>query len=277
MNRTIMLNVRIIDGSGSHAIENGAFVMRHDVQNYKNDIIEYVGSMDHFALDKYSDSDNNVLDLPQYTVLPGLINVHAHLDLELPYLPYLVDKFGDSYRSLVGYRRAAEALNCGVTTVRNVGGAGDFDIALKKAVEKNLVWASRIVACGSAIAPHAGHGNTVPGTVLCSGKAEFLRAVRNNIEKDVDQIKLLYTGGLAGATENLNDMQITEEELATAIKAAHGAHRKVAAHLSFDEAIRTSVELGVDSVEHAYAMSIDTAKRMRENGTYLVPTLCVSN
>ena len=277
MNRTIITNVRIIDGSGAPAIEKGAFVMNHDIDDYKKDIIEYVGQMSELDIKKYSDSSNNVLNLEGYTLLPGLFNVHAHLDLELPYLPYLVDTFGDSYRTLVGFRRAAEALMCGVTTIRNVGGAGDFDLALRKAVEKNLVWAPRIVACGSPIAPHAGHGSTVPGTILCTGEIEFMKAVRENIAKDVDQIKIMFTGGLAGATEGINDKQIMDNELKVCIEVAHGANKKVAGHISYDEAAKTAVEFGIDSVEHGYQLTYETAKMMAERDTYYVPTLCVSN
>lgn len=277
MNRSIITNIRIIDGTGAEVIENGALVMKHDFDNYRNDIIEFVGDMRDFDINNYSESENNIQNLPGYTLLPGLINVHVHMDIEMPYLPYLVDKYGDSYRALVGFRRAAEALLCGVTTVRNVGGAGDFDIALRKAIDKNMIWGPRIIACGSPIAPHAGHGNTIPGTVMCTGEVEFMKAVRLNIEKNVDQIKLMFTGGLAGATEGLNDKQITDRELAAAIEVAHGANKKVAGHISYDEAARISTELGIDSVEHGYMLSYDTAKLMAEKGTYYVPTLCVSN
>ncbi|GHU96803.1 Xaa-Pro dipeptidase [Spirochaetia bacterium] len=273
--RLILKHLRLLDGSGSAALEDAALVVTAGSADAPDGRIEYAGPMS--ALTHIPESGDLVLDAPGYTALPGLFNVHVHLDLELPYLPYYVDKFGDAYRTLVSYRRAAEALWCGVTTLRNVGGAGDFDIALRDAVNKGMLTAPRIVACGSGIAPHGGHGVTVPGVIQCSGKTEFMKAIRHNISRTVDQIKLLYTGGLAGASEGINDKQITNEELAVCFEVAHGANKKVTAHLSNDAAIKLSVEMGIDCVEHAYEMKEDTARMMADREVTLVPTLCVSN
>jgi imidazolonepropionase-like amidohydrolase len=269
----ILRHLRLVDGSGAAAVEDAALVFSPGTSERQEGRIEYAGPASALA----PGIEGLILDLEGYTVLPGLFNVHVHLDLELPYLNYYVDKFGDAYRTLVAYRRAAEALWCGVTTLRNVGGAGDFDIALRNAVNRGMLTAPRIVACGSGIAPHGGHGSTVPGVVQCSGKTEFVKAIRANISRGVDQIKLLYTGGIAGAVEGLNDKQITDEELAVCFEAAHGARKKVTAHLSYDEAIALSVELGIDCVEHGYEMKEATARMMADRGVWLVPTLCVSN
>lgn len=271
--KIILRHLRLVDGSGAAAVEDAALVFSPGTSEQRDGRIEYAGPASALA----AGDEGVTLDLEGYTVLPGLFNVHVHLDLELPYLNYYVDKFGDAYRTLVAYRRAAEALWCGVTTLRNVGGAGDFDIALRNAVNRGMLTGPRIVACGSGIAPHGGHGSTVPGVIQCSGNTEFIKAVRGNIFRGVDQIKLLYTGGIAGAAEGLNDKQITDEELAVCFEAAHGAHKKVTAHLSYDEAIALSVKLGIDCVEHAYEMKEPTARMMAERGVWLVPTLCVSN
>ncbi|MDR3173195.1 MAG: amidohydrolase family protein [Treponema sp.] len=269
--KMILRHLRLVDGSGAAAVEDAALVFSPGGAEHGG-CIEYAGPAAALA----EGTEGLTLDLEGYTVLPGLFNVHVHLDLELPYLNYYVDKFGDAYRTLVAYRRAAEALWCGVTTLRNVGGAGDFDIALRNAVNRGMLTAPRIVACGSGVAPHGGHGSTVPGVIQCSGKTEFIKAIRANISRGVDQIKLLYTGGIAGA-EGLNDKQITDEELAVCLEVAHGAHKKVTAHLSYDEAIALSVRLGIDCVEHGYEMKGATARMMAERGVWLVPTLCVSN
>ena len=278
MSYTVIKNLRMIVGDGRPAIENAvlAFVNRPET---KDDQLIYCGPAKDFDPQLVTDDKCFELDLSDgcYTVLPGLINTHVHLDLELPYLPYLVDKWGDSYRTLVVYRRACEALLCGVTTVRGVGIVGACEIALKKAIEKNLVLGPRIITCGSSLAPHAGHGSTTPGKVLCSGADEFIKGVRSQLAQNVDQIKLIYTGGLAGAYEGTLDIQMTEEEIAAVINVAHNNSKKVAAHLSNDRAIAQAVRLGLDSVEHAYTLSEETARMMAEKGTYLTPTLCVSH
>lgn len=135
MSYTVIKNLRMIVGDGRPAIENAvlAFVNRPEI---KDDQLIYCGPAKDFDPQLVTDDKCFELDLSDgcYTVLPGLINTHVHLDLELPYLPYLVDKWGDSYRTLVVYRRACEALLCGVTTVRGVGIVGACEIALKKAI-----------------------------------------------------------------------------------------------------------------------------------------------
>jgi imidazolonepropionase-like amidohydrolase len=212
-----------------------------------------------------------------YTVLPGLVNTHVHLSLELPYLAYYLDKFGDAYRAMVTYRRACEALFCGVTTLRGVGNADTSELAVRNAINKGMFGGPRIISCGSALSPHGGHGYNTPRNVQCSGPDEFIRALRGQLAQGVDQIKLMYTGGLAGAYEGTLDIQMTEEEVKACITVAHNNSKRVAAHLSNNLAIAQAVRLGLDSVEHAYTLSEETARMMAEKGTYLTPTLIVSH
>ena len=278
MDCTFLKNIRIIDGTGAPAIENGLFVFRTATDSFNKDVVEYVGPMDEELL-KTADAHDNVMDCTGHTMLPGLFNVHAHLDLVLPYenRGASYDPLGAPYRTLLMYRRAAEALNCGVTTIRNVGCADDCDVYLKKAIAKNMLFGPNIVACGRYLIAHGGHGGDEYGAYQCSGPDEFMKYTRIQCALGVDMIKLMYTGGMASANEGLNDMQMTDAEVAAVVWVAHAAHKKVCAHLSNDKAIRTSVELGLDCVEHGYTLSDDTARLMAEKGTYYVPTLCVSS
>lgn len=278
MSRTFITNVRIVDGTGAPAIENGMYVFLNLSEKFNEDVVEYVGEMNQEVLKKAAEGDN-VLDLTGYTLLPGLINCHAHLDLMLPYkdLGNDYDEYGAPYRTLMAYRRAAEALDCGVTTLRNVAIPDDVDIALKKAINKNMLCGPNIVACGSGLIAHGGHAWGENSVIMCSGPAEFMKAARMQIARGADQIKMMYTGGMASASEGLCDMQMTDEEVAAVVDVAHRAGKKVCAHLSNDKAIRRSVELGVDSIEHGYTLSEETAKLMAEKGSYFVPTVSVSS
>lgn len=280
MHKTYIKNVRIVDGTGAPAIENGLYVFENVSGAFDQDKVLYVGPVDEEILAQADDGDNVVdLSVGTYTMLPGLFNVHVHPDLVLPYenrgKDY--DPLGPSYRTLVAYRRAAEALDCGVTSIRCVGTPDDVDVYLRNAIRKHMFMGPNIVACGREIIADAGHGGDNYGAQQCSGVAEFTKAARKQLATGVDQIKLMYTGGMAGANEGLNDMQMTDEEVAAVIGVAHGANKKTCAHLSNDRAIYRSVELGMDSVEHGYTLSEETAKLMAEKGTYFVPTLCVSN
>lgn len=275
-NKTIIKNARIIDGTGAPAVENGLIVLKHN-EGVDNDVIEYAGISKKEILDSINLNDR-VIDLKgEYSVLPGLVDAHTHLEMRTPYPPKGYDGLGPALRTLMTYRRAAEALECGVTTIRNLGGSEYFDLALRHAEKVNMLCAPRIVAAGHIICAHGGHGSEGYGKAIeCSGVHEFLKTTRLEIAKGVNWIKLCYTGGLAGSVEGLNDMQMTEEELLAVINCAHDKNIKVAAHLSNDYAIRRSVELGIDSVEHAYSMKEETAELMAGKGTRLVPTLCVS-
>jgi len=275
---TCIKHVRLLVGDGREAIQDGVLVLENG-DTPEQDSLRYCGSFENFHPDFAEGASVAELDLScgEYTILPGLINTHAHLDLELPYLPYYLDKWGDAYRALVVYRRASEALRCGVTTIRGVGIVGQTELAVRNAFKKGLLWGPRIVSCGSPLVPHAGHGFATPGSVQCSGADEFVRGLRGQLAQGVDQIKLMYTGGLAGANEGTMDVQMTEAEVAACVEVAHSNSKKISAHLSNDHAIAQAVRLGMDGIEHGYTISEETAQLMAEKNVFYTPTLCVSH
>ncbi len=267
MRTTYFVGGRLVDGTGEKAVENAVLAVREGK-------ILYAGAAEGAPEPAVEDL---AVDVSGLTLLPGLFNCHAHLDLNLPYKDYKVDEFGPAYRAMVSYRRAAEALVNGVTTVRCVGMDGGADYAVKKAVEKGMLMGPRVLAAGPIIIATGGHGNNDPGSMECSGAAEFRRAARNELKKGADLIKIGLSGGLASPHEGIADKQMMDDEIRAVVEVAHGAGKKVAAHLGGDGPIRDAVRLGVDSVEHAYFMDKETAAMMAEAGTYLVPTLCVSS
>ena len=275
---TVIRHARLVDGTGAPAIEDAVFVFFNG-DTVSDDRLVYCGDAAGYDPSITADGEVFALDLADstYTILPGLVNTHVHLSLELPYLPYYVDKFGDAYRAMVTYRRACEALLCGVTTLRGVGNADTSEIAVRNAINKGMFGGPRIITCGSALCPHAGHGHNTPRNVECSGADEFVRALRGQLAQGVDQIKLMYTGGLEGAYEGTMDIQMTEAEVRACIEVAHNNSKRIAAHLSNDKAIAQAVRLGLDSVEHAYTLSDETCRMMAEKGTFLTPTLVVSH
>ena len=212
-----------------------------------------------------------------YTLTPGLYNVHAHLGLSMPYKSYRFDEMGTAYRSLLMLRRTCEALNCGVTTIRSAGGPDDIDFALRDAVDNEMLMGARVVPCGALNIAVGGHAwNNYISTML-NGADQFRAAARAELAKGAQFIKIGLTGGAASANEGMADKQMTDEEIAAVVEVAHAAGRKVAAHLGGDKPIQEFVKLGGDSVEHAYHMEMETALLMKEHGTFLVPTLSVTN
>ncbi len=266
--QTLYHNCRLIDGTGAPAVEQGYLLV-------EDGMIRSVGAIQD-APDPSTVSQ--CVDLKGRTVLPGLFNCHVHMALRFPFSSYCVDEYKTpAYRAMVIYRRAMEALWCGVTTVRAVGEADDADLAVRDAIEKNMVMGSRIVSAGSILIAHGGHGAGGWGSVECSGPDEFRKAARLELFKGVDLLKVCITGGMVGEHEGAADVQMTEEEILAVTQSAHNAGKKVAAHLGHDTAILTAIRCGIDTVEHAYICSPDTAEEMAKAGTWLVPTLAVTN
>ncbi len=265
---TLYHNCRLIDGTGRPAIEQACLIT-------EGGVIVYAGPAQGAPGDL---PIGQRLDMQGRTLLPGLFNCHVHMALRFPFSAYLVDEYKTpAYRAMAVYRRAMEAMWCGVTTLRAVGEADDTDLAVRDAIARNMVMGSRIVSAGTILIAHGGHGAGGWGSRQCSGPAEFMKAARLELFKGVDLIKICITGGMVGEHEGAADMQMTEEEIAAVTQVAHNAGKLVAAHLGHDTAIQAAVRNGVDSVEHAYICSPDTAQLMARAGTWLVPTLAVTN
>lgn len=270
MGKTFLTNARLIDGTGAPAIENAQLVYEEATGLRTENRILFAGAAGECALKP--EQGDQVVDCTGYTLLPGLINTHVHLysmgcgGLEVPYI------------TLMYFRHLAESLYAGVTTVRSVGGSDNIDVNLRNAVQNGLVWGARLVTCGSPILPHAGHCFHTRGSVQCSGADGFVRAVREEMGKGVDQIKLMYSGGAGGNRyEGMYNKHITDEEGKAACDIAHMNGKIISAHLSNDEAVRGAVKCGIDSVEHAYRIDRETAAMMAEHNVYYVPTLAVTD
>jgi len=259
------VNCRLIDGTGKPAVEDAVLITRGSK-------ILYAGPA---AL--APDTDCEQLDMAGRTLLPGIFNCHVHLSLRFPFIPYCVDEYGTpGYRTMVMYRRAMEALYCGVTTIRVNGEADYTDTAVRDAIRNGMVMGPRILTCGPIIMAHGGHGSESWGSVECSGPYEFARETRKAISKGVDHIKICTTGGMVGEYEGAETVQMTEEETRAVTDVAAEYGKIVSGHIGNDRAIRTAVKAGVKSIEHGYILNEQTAEIMAQAGVWLVPTLAVS-
>ena len=245
-------NCRLVDGTGKPAVENAALI----TQGSK---ILYAGPAA-LAPDL---AVEEIIDMGGRTLLPGIFNCHAHLSLRFPFTPYCVDEYGTpGYRTMVMFRRAVEALYCGVTSIRVTGEADYTDTALRDAIERGMFMGPRILTAGPIIIAHGGHGAEDWGTVECSGPYEFARETRKAISRGVDFIKICTTGGMVGEYEGAETVQMTEEETLAVTEVASEYGKSVAGHIGNDRAIRTAVRCGVKSIEHGYIMNEETARIM---------------
>jgi imidazolonepropionase-like amidohydrolase len=225
-----------------------------------------------------------VVDLKDAFVLPGLIDSHVHLTSEQNPNSRLEEVTQSSAeQAMVGARHAKRTLLAGFTTVADLGGDNDAIFALRKATAAGDVPGPRIVAAGSAISVHGGHGDVNgyredvmhvlrPGSV-CSGADDCRRAVREQVWQGADVIKITATGGVLSNTAAGLGQQFSREELEAIVDAAHRMGRRVTAHAHGGDGIVSFLKAGGDSIEHGTYLDPEGIALLKKSGGYLVPTL----
>lgn len=227
-----------------------------------------------------------IVDLPDTTVIPGLMDLHSHLFLH-PYNETLWDdqvlKETPTYRTLRAAVQAKATLEAGFTTLRDLGteGVGAADVPLRKAINDGLIPGPRLFVATKAIVATGSYGparkNYNPeaelpqGAQEASGVSEVIKAVREQAGAGADWIKVYadYRVGPDGSTQPTFSI----EELKALVDAAHSSGRPVSAHASSDEGMRRAIVAGVDTIEHGYGGSDATFKLMAEKGVVFFPTL----
>jgi imidazolonepropionase-like amidohydrolase len=232
------------------------------------------------AADAKVASDSLRIELPNATVLPGLIDAHTHLTMD-PKFGYERLATSVPREALTGAKNARATLLAGFTTVRNVGARDYSDVALRDAINAGDVPGPRLLVSGPPLSITGGHcdNNMLPFEYhattegVADGIAAVQHKVRENIKYGSDLIKVCATGGVLSLGDNPQHSQYTLEEMKAIVADAHRLGRKVAAHAHGAEGIRWAVEAGVDSVEHGSYIDDAGIAAMKEHGTYLVPTL----
>jgi imidazolonepropionase-like amidohydrolase len=220
-----------------------------------------------------------VIDLPNATLLPGLIDAHTHLTFD-PNFGYQELGVSIPKEALIGAKNARITLEAGFTTVRNVGASGYTDIALRDAINEGMVPGPRIVASGPALSITGGHcdQNLLPYEwhAKSDGAADGVEGVQHKVREIIkygaDVIKVCATGGVLSKGDDPRASQYTLEEMKAIVADAHRLGRKVAAHAHGAQGIAWAAEAGVDSIEHGSYIDDNAIKVMKEHGTYLVPT-----
>ena len=218
------------------------------------------------------------------TLLPGLTDAHVHFALIGPHGDHGAEDWV-SHVLRVG-AMISTALDEGFTTVRDAGG---LDPAWARAVSWGLLRGPRILPSGSVLSQTGGHGDlraqheslhaaaSIPGLVarpeIVDGANEVRRLAREQLRKGATQIKLLASGGIVSPTDPFDSLQFSRDEIAAAVEVARSWGTYVLAHCHTSPAVDVALDAGVRSIEHGSILSPATARRMADQGAFMVPTL----
>lgn len=243
------------------------------------------GRIKAIGADLTAPADATVIDATGKTVMPGMIDCHvhtvaAHLNLGLN------GNVPNAFATMRAIPILAGMLKRGFTTVRDAGGA---DWTLAEATRTDLIQGPRIFASGRALSQTGGHGDFRARTDIlepcaCSQKVgsiarvvdgvENLRvAVREEMLKGANQIKIMASGGVASPNDPIHFLGYSEDEVRAVVEEAANAGTYVMAHAYTPKAIARVVKLGVRTIEHGNLVDEETAKLMAEKGAYMIPTL----
>jgi imidazolonepropionase-like amidohydrolase len=232
----------------------------------------------------------NVVDLRERYVLPGLIDSHVHLDSDRAGQEGFVESLtnSDAYFAYQALANARKTLDAGFTTVRNLGDDRGVTLALRDAIAAGSVPGPRIVDSGTGVSSTAGHGDRtlslapdigehVSEANLCDGPESCRRAIREQIRRGVDVIKIMTTGGVNSRIGTGVGKQMFDDEAQALIETAHLYGKKVAVHAHGADGINLALKHGADSIEHGTLLDEESVKLFLKSGAYYVPTLSTVN
>ncbi len=223
------------------------------------------------------------VDLKQAFVMPGLMDMHVHLQGELgPNNDSQRLRMSDADVAMQSAYFAKKTLMAGFTTVRDLGAKPEQIYALRDAIDKGWLDGPRIIASGG-VSVTGGHGD-VDGMspdlldkfttkTICDGPYDCRRATRRAIKFGADVIKITSTGGVLSDTNTGTGQQMNDDEIKEIVETAHALGRKVASHAHATEGINAALRAGVDSIEHGSYADKESIKLLKKNGAFLVPTL----
>ena len=257
----LIRGVTLVDGLGDEPVHDAAVVV-------EDDRITWVGPSRHAP----APGDGLVVEGAGFSLLPGLINCHAHL---------CNDGAADLYAQVVNdsvpiatiraVRNARLALQAGVTTVRDCGAASQIALEISKAVDQGLIEGPRVRAAGRVVTMTGGHGHFIGREA--DGPDEVRKAVRAEIKGGAHFIKVMATGGVLTPGVDPSQTTFQPEELRAAVEEAHKAGRPIASHAIGNRGIKNALQAGIDSVEHGFYLDDEAINLALKNDSYMVPTL----
>jgi imidazolonepropionase-like amidohydrolase len=257
------VNANLIDGNPGGYVGRGGLIVED-------------GRISAMGADVSADSIGEVesLDAAGRTVMPGLIDCHAHLTwnaLASPVATLIEERASPARLALRAAASAQAALERGSTTVRDLGSPNDVIFPLRDAIRDGICAGPRIVAAGYVITTPTGHCHYVGQHA--SDPASVREAVARQIEAGADVIKVMTSGGLHTPGSDPATPQFSLESLRTIVEMAHAGGRRVTGHATCDAAIALALEAGLDSIQHGTNLEPTTARALAQGNMWVTPTL----
>ena len=274
MSLTVFTNAFLIDCTGAEPVEGAAVV----VEDEKIKDVLPKGNVGPLP------GPVTTLDLKGATLMPGLTDAHVHICAVTENITDQHRYYPPSYIAARAMKRAEECLMQGFTTARDAGGA---DYGFRMAIEEGHFVGPRLLVSGRYISQTGGHGDKrrrsewgdpidcCVGMIgfIADGPDEVRRAARENIRRDVNQIKIMASGGAMSPSDELDTTQYTVAEMRAAVEEAQAVGTYVLAHAYSDTAVRNAITAGVRSIEHGNLIREAAAKAIKDAGAFLVPTM----
>src|SRR2546427_4683192 len=274
MSITVFTNAFVIDCTGAEPVEGAAVVVEDDTIK---DVARHgtVGALS---------GPVPTVDSKGGTLMPGLTDAHVHPCAITENITDQHRYYPASYIAARAMRRAEECLMQGFTTARDAGGA---DYGFRLALEEGHFPGPRLLVSGNYLSQTGGHGDKrrraewidpvgcCVGMVgsIADGVDEVRKAAREQLRRDVDQIKIMASGGAMSPSDELDTTQYTVAEMRAAVEEAQAVGKYVLSHAYSDSAVRRAFEAGVRSIEHGNLIREAAAQAIKNAGAYLVPTM----
>ncbi|MGB2426347.1 MAG: amidohydrolase family protein [Alteromonas sp.] len=233
------------------------------------------------------DANDTIIDLRDFTVMPGFMDMHVHLSMQHGGPATYLERFtlNEADYALAAAKFAETTLLSGFTTVRNLGDGYNETVALRNAINNGRYAGPRIYTSAKSIATTGGHadptngfnaslrGDPGPKDGVINGPDEARKAVRQRYKDGADVIKITATGGVLSVAKSGQNPQFMVDELEAIVATAKDYEMSVAVHAHGTEGMQRAIRAGADSIEHGTYMTDETIALMKKHGTYYVPTI----
>lgn len=260
-----------------HTVLNGACVfdgkgrwINDAVIVFKDKIIHAIGKRKDIAVPE----DAKIMDLSGKYIIPGLIDAHIHLDMHGMGDTIHESLVENKLRTIRSAREMTNTVRAGFTTVRNCGSANCIDIAVKRAVEENLISGPKIISSGRIICMLTAGNDYFKGLYReADGVDENRRAAREQLKEGADCLKVMATGAIMNPGGVPGAPQLDEDEIRAVVKEGRKVGKYTAAHAHGPEGIINAVNAGVHTIEHGTLANEEVLKTMADKGVFLISTL----